>query len=207
MRGKAWLTFVVTLVSLGPWQPSAPVTADWCVTVGVGEWLPRPAGAIWSTSRELILTNKLDPYVPNFDGRHGWRVVEFRVLHGQSKVPARSSEYDWGWVWLTPTPDSLLLVRPAMLSEGMEVRGAWTADTLRGRAHAYSDAIGMVNGIAHSPRANAYGRRYACQNPAAAAEALATVEQLRLADRPDAGLTAREDSAWTGELLRQLQQH
>ncbi|HET7111262.1 MAG TPA: hypothetical protein VFI41_10325, partial [Gemmatimonadales bacterium] len=76
------------------------------------------------------------------------------------------------------------------------------ADTLRGRAHAFADAIDVVNGVARSPRANAYAVRFPCKDSAAGTIAAATVERLSRMDQPDAALGTREDSVWTVEMVR-----
>jgi hypothetical protein len=185
-------------------QRSAPVR---CLALGVGAWTPSLPEAIWSSSRRLSLTSVSADQLADFAGRRGWRVAQFLPDEPRAGAPSPAPAYDTPWVWLAPAFDSLLLTRPAMLSEGMEVRGTWVADTLRGRAHAFSDAIDMVNGAARSPRANAYGVRFSCKDSTAAAIAVATVERLRCTDQPDAALGAREDSVWTVELSRPAQEH
>jgi hypothetical protein len=148
------------------------------------------------------LLDKQDPYYHPADSLGDrWRVAELEPLSRKDAASARNPEYERAWVWSSPRPDSLVLLRPPILSEGVEVVGVWTADTLRGRAHAFSDAIDLDR---RSPRANAYGVRYSCWDAQAAMRASAAVEAFRASDVPDSVLAAREDSAWVAELRAQF---
>ncbi len=206
MNGKILFSACVVIVAAIPPSAARTSKAMRCLALGVGTWTPSPPGDIWRSSRRLNMTSAIDSWLSTFAGRHGWRVIQFVPDEPKAEASSPAPEYDRAWLWLATTPDSLLLLRPAMLSEGMEVRGAWTGDTLRGRAHAFSDAIDIVNGIARSPRANAYGVRDACKESEAAAIAAAAVERLRSADQPDTALAAHEDSIWTAKVSRQLEQ-
>jgi hypothetical protein len=95
------------------------------------------------------------------------------------------------WSWRAPHPDSLELLRPAALSNGLEVHGAWTGDTLLGRAHVFSDAIWP----SRDPRANAYLVRYRCGDVQLAAVASQRLELFLAVDRPDSAQNAREIAA------------
>jgi hypothetical protein len=82
------------------------------------------------------------------------------------------------------------LIRSAALSVGLSVNGAWRGDTLRGRAHGFSDVVSPST----DPRANAYGIRYDCGARAAADAAGRTLHDLLASDRADSLRNAREDS-------------
>jgi len=106
-----------------------------------------------------------------------------------------AAENGRAWFWRAPLGDSLIILRPSMLSEGLEFRGLWKGDTLRGRAFAFSDNLSPQN-----PRANVYGVRFECRNHESAERALAAVETLRERDVPNTQLGIREDSQYWAEI-------
>ncbi len=128
-------------------------------------------------------------------GHTGWREVRFADAHEPSADPRR--DYDVAWVWLNPSPDSLLLLRPAMLSQGMIVRGTWHGDALHGRGETFADLIRFPR-----PRANMYAVRYRCDKNQARSAAFSTLAKLQQADVPDPALHAAEDSADSRALTR-----
>ena len=165
-----------------------------CLAVGVGAWSPRNPGPIWTGSRTITLKRGTVNDFDGIGGRKGWR----EVVLGDGKS---SSEYERGWAWIAPTKDSLMLVRPAMLSEGIWFVGRWRADTLTGRAHAFSDATGPG-----SPRANAFGIRYQCGAAQGAADALSALAALQRSDVPDPALGAVEDSTYQVEIRQRVRE-
>jgi hypothetical protein len=164
-------------------------TRPTCVALGVGTWLPRTPGPIWRGTRVLVLTAKRERDMDAVGARRGWRAVTMQPLDRSGSGPTPLREYDRAWLWLAPGADSLVLLRPAILSEGMRVAGAWTGDTVLGRASAFFDAIRGAY-----PRANAYGVRFRCGDASAAEAARLAVERFRRTDVPNEGLGAREDS-------------
>src|SRR5947209_7719016 len=102
--------------------------ASSCLVLSAGAWSPDYHGAMWPRTRSITLTSQS---VPNFDRvgkRTGWRAVV--IEQGRTGRSARETpELDRAWLWTAPTPDSLVMLRPAMLSEGMSVVGVWVGDT------------------------------------------------------------------------------
>ena len=202
MYALSWSSLGAAIIGLAWAHAEPPYRSDTCLTVGVGIWTPEFTGAIWPRSRSMRLLDKQEPYYrPDGSLSNQWRVAELEPLSGKKATPFHDPEYERAWVWTSPTPDSLVILRPAILSEGVEFVGAWTADTLRGRAYAFSDAIDLDRA---SPRANAYAVRYSCLDAQAALQASAAVEALRSSDVPDSALGAREDSARVAELRAQF---
>lgn len=157
-----------------------------CLVVGAGQWSPRQPGSIWGQTRSLVL---LQDAAPGFDaslGHADWREVRFNDRPDTTSAGAH--EYDIGWAWVSPAPDSLLLLRPSMLSPGMIVRGGWKADKLRGRGVAFTDAVRFP-----APRASIYAVRYHCRSAKSRAAAFNAVERLRKSDVSDTALNAIED--------------
>jgi hypothetical protein len=58
--------------------------------------------------------------------------------------------------------------------------GRWQGDTLRGRAHGFSDVFTPNS----DPRANAYAIRYRCEASGADEAASRAIQALVIADRP-----------------------
>lgn len=169
-----------------------------CLVLGVGEWSTVQTESIWKGTRALVL---LDERSEAHDGSHGlptWHRV--RWLGPGAEGGRVSDEYEGGWGWAATDDDSLAILRPAMLSEGMFIRGSWNADTLTGRAHAFSDAVWYP-----MQRANAYAVRFDCEIPRGRADAQAAVERLRQRDRPDAAMNAHEDSLDQAEWKRRFE--
>jgi hypothetical protein len=179
---------LVVLLGAGSLSAQAPS----CIALGVGAWAPGQPGPIWTTSRRIILTSDREHDIDGVGGRQGWR----RARLGSDK-PA--SELERAWFWVAPTADSLVLLRPAMLSEGIEFVGRWEADTLKARAHAFSDVI-----LPGTPRANAYGIRYACDANQSAEIALAALASLQRLDIPNPTLGAAEDSVYWADIQRRF---
>jgi hypothetical protein len=156
-RSLVWIGTLAIALSIPAYSwpdPKAPV----CVAVGIGAWIPEHEGGIWPQSRALTLSRKAEHDFNGLLGRQGWRAIVLEPIGAPVASDSEDDaipELDRAWFWVAPTADSLIIVRPAMLSEGMEVVGVWISDTLRGRASAFSDA-----GPVHLPRANAYGLRY-----------------------------------------------
>lgn len=182
-----WLGTLAAALAIAP-RPRTDQAAPVCLALGVGVWMPSDGWRIWPYSRGLTLSRQV---AHDFDGMghgRGWRDI---VLEPAS-APADSGgipEWDRAWFWFAPTPDSLIVLRPAIFSAGVEFVGVWSLDTLRARATAFSDAEQP-----HLPHANAYGVPYKCGDTAALARALATVERFRALDVPNELLNAQEDS-------------
>lgn len=165
-----------------------------CVVIGPGTWTGRQPSEFWSLPHAMRLAGELESaYVgKGLDGRDGWRLAEIQV-------DRLRWESERGWSWVKPAQDSLVILRPAMLSEGIGFRLAGPADTLLGRAYAFSDAVSRTN-----PRANAYGVRYDCGNEKNKEAALAAYRLMKENDAPDAGRGAAEDSLRWEEIQRRL---
>jgi len=106
-----------------------------------------------------------------------------------STRPVRMASFLWGW--RAPTADSVALIRFAALSVGLSIHGEWLGDTLRGRAHGYSDVVSPDS----DPRSNAYGVRYNCESTTAVQDARRALADLVRSDRSDTLQNAREAAA------------
>ncbi len=163
-----------------------------CIAIGFGTWMPhRPdwlSRSWWREPPHLRLLLDVEASI------HGdqWFSLGF-APRGDSLLqltpksrPARLA--DFLWVWRAPTADSLHLIRFAALSVGLSVLGRWQDDTLRGRAHGFSDVFTPNS----DPRANAYAIRYRCETPGADEAASRAIQALVTADRPDVDRNAFE---------------
>jgi hypothetical protein len=163
-----------------------------CLALGFGSWLPkRPNWLTPAWWREPPHLRLLGRSVGSLHGKE-WYGLDF-APGAESAVREKSGGSlvrlaDFLWAWRAPQPDSLELIRVAALSEGLSVTGTWRGDTLRGRAHAYSDVISPET----DPRGNAYAVRYDCSAPTGATTAAHTLHMLLLSDRPDSVRNARE---------------
>ncbi|HET8762316.1 MAG TPA: hypothetical protein VFM12_02810 [Gemmatimonadales bacterium] len=167
-----------------------------CLVLGDGQWLPPDHGPIWPGNRALQLADSPSSVPDSMLGRTGWRAVRFTDAH--ERGADRRRDYDSAWGWLSPSPDSLLLLRPAMLSQGMIVRGSWNADTLRGRGVTFADLV-----LFPMPRANMYAVKYPCDDMRARSAAFSALAKLEQSDVPDPALNAAEDRADSTEFARQ----
>ncbi len=158
-----------------------------CLALGSGTWTPSEPEARWTRARTLVLTDSL----VIDEGGTTWRHATFADAQ-------RRDEYDRAWRWAAPTADSLVILRPAILSNGMQVSGQWQGDTLKARASVFSD--GARPGL---PRANGYAIRFQCADSTAAANAFATLVLLRARDVPDLALGLLEDSIYVASWNRQ----
>jgi hypothetical protein len=176
------LTSVVAFLLLS----SGPLLAQSgsCLVIGFGDWGPRAESPVLTKSRTITLLSELATFSNGLYFRKGWRQVV--VGDGHS-----TSEYDQEWLWLAPTKDSLLLLRPAIMSASIFLVGAWRVDTLVARAELGSDA-GMMG--ATGTRANALGIRYKCKSTEGAARALTALGVFQHTDAPNPALGAVEDS-------------
>ena len=188
IKQLASLTLSVALSASPALLHSQVGSANTCLVVGVGVWLPPYDGAMWRRSRTITLSSQRVRLPPLLRRALWWRVDVHQELSRGTRPQLMYA--DRGWLWTAPSDDSLVLLRPAMLSEGAEISGAWIHDTLRGRAVAFSDVLDP-----HPPRANAFAVRYRCDDGRAAASAQRVVSKLRISDKPDSGANAREDSA------------
>ena len=186
-----WAAFATPLVG----QLSVPdASSRQCVALGFGHWAPaRPSwltAAWWREPphvqlyRHELLTIRGVRWdslgvAPFFQSDSTWR----KVL---ARGDVRMRDFFWGW--RATTPDSIEFVRIAALSYGLWVRGKWHGDTLRGRAHSFSDVVSPGT----DPRANAYGVRYDCDKEDAADAAVLGLRVLLHSDHRDSQQDARE---------------
>lgn len=158
------------------------VSGQECLVIGPGKWTSGEPSSFWSTPHAILLTRESESNFRGLAGRDAWSraeiLLEKPIWEGQR-----------AWLWTAPSQDSLLVLRPAILSEGVSYIGSFVADTLLGRAFAFSDVISRIN-----PRANAYGIRYDCGNAHSAETAFAKYWEMRHGDLPDAAIGAVEDS-------------
>lgn len=167
-----------------------------CLVIGAGQWLPPDPGSIWPGNSALRLLDTAVSTPDSMLGRAGWRELQFIDVHEPRPDPLR--DYGFAWGWLSPSPDSLLLLRPAMLSQGVIVRGSWNADTLRGRGVTFADLV-----LFPMPRANMYAVKYPCDDMRARSAAFSALAKLEQSDVPDPALNAAEDRADSNEFARQ----
>ena len=183
-RYTVHLACLSALLVLG-FQPARP-TDRVCLAIGFGVWSLRGGveDSVLAKSRLVQLLDRGPGNTPSFYGLSGWR----EALIGDGNSP---SEYDHEWVWVAPTRDSLLLLRPAMMSAGISLRGQWHHDTLRGRAEAFGDAvfIGMPG-----QRANGFGVAYTCRDRGGVKRARTALARLQARDVPDTAQNSLEDS-------------
>jgi hypothetical protein len=191
MLGKSCLCLIAAVAGLSDARAPVREESPTCIALGVGTWTPETSLGIWRGSRLLTLTDRVEHGFDGVGSGRGWRAIDLAPPEAGGAPELLSAEYERAWLWNMPAPESLVVLRPAILSEGMSMEGAWRGDTLKGRAHAFSDAVGL-----RSPRANAYAVRYSCQARGADQRAMAAVEHLRLLDVADEPLAAREDSLW-----------
>ncbi len=203
----AWVVYRLT--SVNPQVVSDPpgeAPRD-CIAIGFGSWMPhRPdwlSRSWWYEPPHLRLL--LDVQAVIYGDQ--WFSLGF-APSGDSLLqltpkspPARLVDFLWGW--RAPTADSLHLIRFAALSVGLSVGGRWQGDTLRGRAHGFSDVFTPNS----DPRANAYAIRYRCEAPGADAAASRAIQALVIADRPDvdrSAIEAASESARMDSVLKSL---
>jgi hypothetical protein len=155
-----------------------------CMAIGFGDWGPRNEASDLTKSRTIMLLSQPASSSDGLLFRKGWRQAV--VGDGRS-----ASEYDQEWIWFAPTEDSLVLLRPAIMSASIYLIGAWRADTLVARSTIGSDS-GTLG--AAGTRANAFGIRYQCHSVEGAARALAALTVYEDADVPNPALGVVEDS-------------
>ena len=182
----AWM--LVALTMAGSVTTVSAQSKRTCLALGSGQWSPPDPGPIWPGNTALQLTDTAAAIPDSMLGHTGWREVCFADAQVPSADPRR--DYDFAWAWLSPSPDSLLLLRPAMLSQGMNMRGTWSADTLRGRGVTFADLVRFP-----MPRANMYAVRYSCDSNRGRSAAFSALVRLQQADVPDPVLNAAEDRA------------
>jgi hypothetical protein len=175
--------------------------AQACVALGYGHWIPAPPEWLpspwFETPPHVRLHATPTRSAPYFQKR-GWKAVGAAPKLGADSLwTVPSSQRGVGYQfaigdvfagWRAPQRDSLELRRLAALSWDVEIHGHWTGDTLRARAHTFSDARAFES----EPRANAYGIRYPCQDRGRAAAADRALRDLLERDRPDSALARQE---------------
>ncbi|HET7603108.1 MAG TPA: hypothetical protein VFK36_08840 [Gemmatimonadales bacterium] len=181
-----WVLSALALA--GGMTPVSAQSRPICLVLGAGQWSPPDPGSIWSGTKALQLVDSAASIPDSMLGHTGWREVRFADAPEPDADLRR--DYDFAWGWLSPTPDSLLLVRPAMLSQGMIARGAWSADTLRARGVTFADLVRFP-----MPRANMYAVGYPCGDARKQRAAFSALAKLQKADLPDPALNAAEDRA------------
>jgi hypothetical protein len=181
---------------------AVPLPGQTCVAIGYGSWLPSDPAWLpepWFRTPPHVSLQAAPKGGTTARHLHGWmRVGSAPDLGADTVWTIRTHEgvsYELGLSdvfggWRAPEADSLELRRLAGLSWNVDVFGRWSGDTLRARAHVYSD----VRVPEAEPRANAYGVRYACRRRAAAAAADRALRRLLDADRADT-LRGRREAA------------
>jgi hypothetical protein len=190
---RYWLLSIcgVYLAAGGPPYHDGTVVQDFCLALGFGAWQPAqpywfPPG--WTAHAPDLQLRDRPGRLSAFEGWREWKEVgPAPVLAGDTVWHFKNSDgvLELRVAWLATmwrsTRDTLELLRPAALSDGFQVRGQWSADTLHGRAHAFSDLVSPES----DPRANAYGIRYACDDPEGAGRAATALHRYIEEDRPD----------------------
>lgn len=185
------------LAVAGGMTPASAQSSPNCLVLGAGQWSPPDPGPIWPANTALQLADSAAAIPDSMLGHTGWREVRFADAPEPDADLRR--DFDFAWGWLSPTPDSLLLVRPAMLSQGMTARGSWSADTLRGRGVTFADLVRFP-----MPRANVYAVRYRCASDRQRSAAFSALVRLQRADVPDEELNASDNRADSIQIMRAL---
>jgi hypothetical protein len=192
---------VLLLVAFTAFGGQNVARAQTCVALGYGhwipaapEWLPSP----WFERPPHVRLHVAPTRAARLFQTRGWKAVGAAPDLGADTLWTKPRAdggvmypFDVGDVfggWRAPQHDSLELRRLASLSWDVEVLGRWFGDTLRARAHTFSDARAFES----EPRANAYGIRYPCQGRGSAAAADRALHDLLERDRPDTALARQE---------------
>ena len=165
MKPIITLLSVVALLATGCWRIRVVVPpVPSCLVLGFGGWSGNgPEGL--AGRREALPDFQLTPDRADWPRDEVWYEVRTIAPRQPMGTPGRAILI----IWLTPTPDSLVLFRSGEAPWALYVAGTWDADTLRGRADYWERGLQTREG-----QADAYAIRYDCS----AFEAVAAASRL-----------------------------
>jgi hypothetical protein len=165
---------VLALLTLGCWKTGSVSPVGSCLALGFGAWSGHVPEGLTPERRRVLPHFRLSADRARWPRDETW--YEVRPLDFRDPIGP------FGWetlgMWLTPSPDSLILFRVGEGSWALYIAGTWHADTLRGRAH-YREGARRVG----DARSNVYAVRYDCSSFHAIA-ASRTLTELLAQDLP-----------------------